>query len=251
MKAYTWKNKRIVFLSVIIIIGIWAVISRIINKEVIIPSPINVLVSLIDLIKSKYFIKIVLETLTRSFISFLISVLSAILFGVLSGLMKSFYNIMLPIVALLKSVPTMAIVILALIWLDSEKAPILIGVILVFPVLYDSVVNGMHSVDNKLIQMAELYSVRKRYIIKDIYMPTVFAFLSSTMGAALGLTLKAIIAGEVLGQPKYSIGGSMQLEKMYLNTSGVFAWIIIVVALTSIFEQTIKVLMSNRFKKLH
>jgi NitT/TauT family transport system permease protein len=172
----------------------------------------------------------------------LISVLSSLVFGILSGLIKSFYNLMKPVVAILKAVPTMAIVILALIWLESEKAPILIGIILVFPVLYHSVVEGMLNVDIKLLQMANLYSVSKKYIIKDIYLPVICSYLSSSIGAALGLTLKAVIAGEVLGQPKYSIGGSMQLEKMYLNTSGVFAWIIIVVLISVIVEGSIKLL---------
>ena len=34
------------------------------------------------------------------------------------------------------------------------------------------------------------------------------------MPSAMGLMLKVIIAGEVLGQPAYSIGGSMNLEKI-------------------------------------
>lgn len=246
MKDYTWKNKKYVWLSVLILLGIWTITAKFIDKEVIIPSPQSVLISLVDLLSSKNFNKIVFSTLSRSFISFLICILSSIILGVLAGMTKTFYNIMMPFVALLKSVPTMAIVILALIWLNSEKAPILIGIVLVFPVLYDSVVNGVINVDKKLIQMAELYSVKKKYIIKDIYMPSIYAYLSSAMGAALGLTLKAVIAGEVLGQPKYSIGGSMQLEKMYLNTSGVFAWIVVIVALVTIFEMIIKILFTKK-----
>ena len=242
MKDSIYKNKRYILLSVIVLVIAWHIIAKLINKEIIVPEPISVLKSLIEIIREKNFKRVLLSSLSRSCISFLISVLTALILGILSGLIKPFYNLMKPVVAILKAVPTMAIVILALIWLESEKAPILIGVILVFPVLYHSVVEGMHSVDIKLLQMAKLYSVSKKYIIKDIYLPVISSYLFSSIGAALGLTLKAVIAGEVLGQPKYSIGGSMQLEKMYLNTSGVFAWIIIVVLISVIVEGSIKLL---------
>ncbi len=45
-----------------------------------------------------------------------------------------------------------------------------------------------------------------------------------------------VIAGEVLSQPKYAIGSNLQLQKMYLNTSGVFAWIIIILVIAKMLE---------------
>ncbi|HAE91256.1 MAG TPA: ABC transporter permease, partial [Tissierella sp.] len=50
------------------------------------------------------------------------------------------------------------------------------------------------------------------------------------------INLKMVIAGEVLSQPKYAIGSNLQLQKMYLNTSGIFAWIIIILFIAKLFE---------------
>ena len=47
-----------------------------------------------------------------------------------------------PILNLLTSTPTMAIIILALIWLDNEIVPMFVGFIMVFPILYETVLNG-------------------------------------------------------------------------------------------------------------
>jgi NitT/TauT family transport system permease protein len=88
--------------------------------------------------------------------------------------------------------------------------------------------------------MARLYKVKKWTVITDIYIPSILMNVNGVMSSALGLNFKVVISGEVLGQPKFSIGSSLQLEKMYLNTSGVFAWIIIIVVLVIISEKLIK-----------
>lgn len=250
MRDYIWKNKKYTYISIAILTLCWILSSKIVNNDVIIPSPRSTIYSLITIITGENFAKYIFKTLSRSLYSFLISVGLSILIGIPAGIAKVFYNMMIPIVSILKSVPTMAIIILTLIWLSSDTAPILIGIIVVFPILYESVVKGMLNVDGKLIQMANLHSVRIGNIIKDIYIPTVYIYLSSVLGSAFGLTLKSVIAGEVLGQPRFSIGGSLQLEKLYLNTSGVFAWIIVVVILTALIEQGIRIIFikSNSWK---
>ena len=160
----------------------------------------------------------------------------SVIMSILSRINNFIYNLMIPIVALLKSVPTMGIVIIALIWLNNDKAPILIGFIIVFPILYEGFIGALKSIDKKLIEMARMYKVSKKNITSMIH------GILPLMPSAMGLMLKVIIAGEVLGQPAYSIGGSMNLEKIYLNTPGVFAWIIIVMIITSIFDFIIKLM---------
>ncbi len=130
----------------------------------------------------------------------------------------------------------MAIIILALIWLNNEIVPIFIGFIMVFPILYETVLKGIQNVDEKIIIMAETYKVDKSTIIKDIYIPSVLLSLNNIISSALGINLKMVIAGEVLSQPKYAIGSNLQLQKMYLNTSGVFAWIIIILVIAKMLE---------------
>jgi NitT/TauT family transport system permease protein len=242
MKDYTCKSSKYVTASIIGLIVFWAIVSKIVNNEVIIPSIKSTTLSLITIIKDKSFIAIMCATLLRSLISFLISFLLAAFFGVIGSISKTVYNFMIPILAFLKAVPTMAVIMLALIWLSNDSAPILIGFIIVFPILYESVLAGVLNVNPKIVDMARLYKVKKWTVIKDIYIPNILMNVNRVMSSALGLNLKVVIAGEVLGQPKYSIGSSLQLEKMYLNTSGVFAWIIIIVISVVILEKLIKLL---------
>jgi len=240
MKDFTWKDKRLSSLSIILLVGLWAILSKVIDNEVIFPTVKSTLISLVEILKDPDFINIIIYSLLRSLIGFLISLLLAIVTGILSSISKLVYSLMNPILNFLSSVPTMAIIILALIWLDSDYAPMFVGFIMIFPILYETVLGGILNVDSKIIEMAHMYKVDRVTIIKDIYIPSILLSLNQVFSSALGTNLKMVIAGEALSQPKYAIGSNLQLEKMYLNTSGVFAWIIIILLISKLLKYLIK-----------
>lgn len=247
MKDYTCRNNKYILISVALIIFTWGVLGESYD-DVIIPSIPSTLKSLDEIIGNGDFLMILFSSLKRFLIAFVITMILSIVISIFSRINNLIYNFMIPIVALLKSVPTMGIVIIALIWLNNDKAPILIGFIIIFPILYEGFVGALKSIDKKLIEMATMYKVSKKNIIKDIYAPSMVHGILPLMPSAMGLMLKVIIAGEVLGQPAYSIGGSMNLEKIYLNTPGVFAWIIIVMIVTSLFDFIIKLSVRRSMK---
>ncbi|MDU2663168.1 MAG: ABC transporter permease, partial [Clostridioides difficile] len=55
------------------------------------------------------------------------------------------------------------------------------------------------------------------------------------------------IAGEVYSQPTYGIGTMIQTEKINFNTSGIFAWIIIVLLISAILQIAQKFLARRAF----
>ncbi|NLW40005.1 MAG: ABC transporter permease subunit [Tissierellia bacterium] len=252
MKIYSLKGRKLVIISKIIIIIFWIIVSRIVDNEVIFPTIKSTISSLIDIIRGPYFFNVIRYSLIRTLVGFTISLILAILIGVLASVFKVILYIMLPIVNFLSSVPTMAIIILALIWLDNEVVPLFVGFIMVFPILYESVLKGIENVDKNIIEMAELYKVDRIHVIKDIYIPNILYSLNSVFSSTLGLNLKMVIAGEALSQPNYGIGSSLQLEKTYLNTPAVFAWIIIILLISKFLEGLLNrldnILHINRWK---
>lgn len=249
MRNFILRDKRYSMISKFIIIFIWILLSKLINNEVMIPTIKSTLISLLNIARDESFFIIIRMTILRSLVGFLISLLLAILLGILSNISKFIYNFMIPVLNFLKSVPTMAIIILALIWLNNNIAPMFVGFIMVFPILYETVLNGILNVDSKIVDMAKLYKVSKTTLIKDIYIPSVFINLKTVFTSTLGLNLKMVIAGEALAQPKHAIGSNLQLQKLYLNTPGVFAWIIIILLTINILEYSLKLIM-KLFKKV-
>jgi len=242
------KNyKEIVYTSasVIALIILWKVISIWVGKEIIIPSPENTLERLIFIIKADNFIPSIINTLTRTVLGFLFAFILAIVLGMLSGFFKPVYYLLRPVVLINKAIPTMSVILIALIWLKSELSPILVGFLVIFPILYSSVILGIRNVDIKLIEMVKMYKLSNIKIIKDIYIPSINSYLTTAASTAMGLNLKVIIAAEVLSQPKVSIGTSFYIEKANLNTAGVFAWSIIAIVIAGVLDGIIKYIKSS------
>ena len=70
------------------------------------------------------------------------------------------------------------------------------------------------------------------------------------MVSTFSLTMKLVVGGEVIGQPKYGIGSAIQLSKMNFDTTSIFAWIVLIAIISMIFEWVNKVLISkvNKWK---
>ena len=247
MKASIFKNKNskellYTIISTIVLIILWKILSVIVDKEILIPSPENTFIETIRIVRGPNFINSVVNTVKRAIMGFMMALAAGISLGMLGGFSKPIYYLLRPIVLINKAVPTMAMILLALIWLQSEKAPILVGFVVIFPVIYENVVQGIRNVDVKLVEMMSMYEVSRLGMLKDLYMPSIRSYLYGGLSAAMGLNLKIIIAAEVLSQPKISMGTSFQIEKANLNTAGVFAWSLITIFLAGLLEQTLKVI---------
>ncbi len=240
MKKSTLRDREISLSSKLLIIIFWIIISRIIDNDIILPTITSTVNGLGKIISNPNFFNIIGYSILRSLFGFVISLSIAILMGVLARISKFIYNLMVPFVNFLSSTPTIAIIILALIWLNNEIVPLFVGFIMVFPILYETILKSMLNIDNKVLEMAKVYNVNRMNIIKEIYLPSIFIGLSNILSSAMGINLKMVIAGEVLSQPRYAIGTNLQLQKIYLNTSGVFAWIIIILAIGKLYEYLMK-----------
>lgn len=242
IQSKIFKEVLYTSISVLFLLVVWKIVSHIVDKEILIPSPESTLREIIRISSNPNFNLALINTIRRSMISFFIALGSGVTLGMLGGFYKPVYYLLKPFVLMNKAVPTMAMILLALIWLESERAPILVGFVVIFPVIYESVVQGIRHVDTKLIEMMDIYEVKSFHRLKDLYIPSIRSYLFGAMTAAVGLNLKIMIAAEVLSQPRISMGTSFQIERANLNTAGVFAWSIITIVIAGLLEQSLKII---------
>lgn len=235
MKKYSLNKIGLKLTFITIWIAIWYCMAEGIGNEILLPSPLMVLSSIKEIMSEKEFTSIILSTLLRASISFICSLTLSIIIGGISSISKLFKEFISPVISILKSIPTMAFVIIALIWIDKDKAPFLIGIMISFPIFYDAIINSVKNVDEDLVDMADVYKVGIIRKINSIYIPSVMFSIHGVLNSTLSLILKVVVAGEIYGQPKYGIGASLQLEKMYLNTTAIFAWIVIIAVICILF----------------
>ena len=249
MKRFMQNSPK--FLSIFFFLIIWEGVALYIDNSLLFPRVSEIFLSLKNLVASGDFILILWNTLSRFFISIVFSLILAIIFSVASYRYEVISFLLFPFIIFLRAVPTIAIIIVVLIWSSVERVPIVGGRLVLFPILCESILGGIKNVDKNLLKMSKVFKVSTKRVVRDIYIPSIYYSISSNIPSYMGLTFKVIIAGEVLSQESLSIGGEIFINKIYLESSNIFAWIIVVIVLNYFLEKGLKTINNRvcRWKK--
>lgn len=162
---------------------------------------------------------------------------AGIFFGSLAFRFRLLQELLEPLMLLAKSIPVASFVILALIWIGSSGLSVFISFLVVFPILYVNTIAGLESTDPKLREMALVFHVSLPRRIRFIYLPALMPYLISSCKIALGMSWKSGIAAEVIGVPSHTIGENLYMAKIYLATPDIFAWTIVIILVSALFEK--------------
>ena len=152
---------------------------------------------------------------------------------------------------LIKSTPVASFIILALVWLTGQWVPVFISFLMVLPVVYSNVFQGLREVDPKLLEMAKVYGMNRQKRVMKIYIPSVLPYMMAACRTALGLSWKAGVAAEVIGVTKNSIGRQLYYSKIYLETADLFAWTAVVIIMSIALEKCFVWAVETVSKKFH
>ncbi|HAS90883.1 MAG TPA: ABC transporter permease [Clostridiales bacterium] len=231
------KNKLLIILFWIFV---WEILSLIIAQEIYLPSPHAAFSSLMNLLISKDTYITVYYSTYRTLTGFFLSCVFGIFLGIISGIHKAVYNLLNPLIVIIRTIPVMSIIIIAIMWFKDTNVPIFVAFLMCFPIIWTNTVSGILSTDVKLLQMCEVYKIKKSRIISSVYFYSSLPYIKAGMISALGIGWKVTSAAEVLSLPKYSIGRFLYDSKVYLEIPDLFAWTIIIVSLSFLFESLLK-----------
>jgi NitT/TauT family transport system permease protein len=223
-------------LAILFILLAWKFTSMGIKNGLILPAPEKTLLDFIRLISSTDFYIALGSTLLRGFFGFIIAFLMAALIGIPAGIIKSVRDFFNPVIVLLRSTPVITFILLALIWFGPDNVPVFIAILTMFPLLCKGFINGIENTDRELVEMANVYKVKRKRILSALYLPSLLPFLFNGMSNALGFGWRAVIIGEVLSQPRWGLGTEMQVAQTYLLVSKLICWSIVAVTIAFIFE---------------
>lgn len=239
MKSKSFSGKIYILISAAIIILIWKLLSLALGAEVILPSPESALDALIRLTGEPGFLSSLSATVKRGILGFLLSAAAALVLGIAAGESPLIFALFRPLLTLIKTIPLLSIILLAVIWLNTESVPVFVCFLVVFPVLCSNVIEGIRNVDSRLLEMASIYRVGKWRIIFQIYLPSLVPYLLAGLSTAAGVTWKAVIAAEVISLPRSGIGTGMETSQLQLDTASLFAWTILAVVISALSEMLV------------
>ncbi|HPT20664.1 MAG TPA: ABC transporter permease subunit [Bacteroidales bacterium] len=240
MKISFTKRQYISLSSVVFMLALWKILSMHFDSDFILPTPEKTLATTLGLFGDSKFLIIVGSTVLRGLAGFILSAIMGLIIGIIAGINSSFNAFLRPILVTIRSTPIIALILLALIWLNPSLVPVFIAMLTMFPFICTNVIDGIKSIDPDLTSMAKFYKINRNKIIREVYIPAILPFIISGASSAMGIGWRAIITGEVLSQPKYGIGTVMQGAQTFLNVDAVIAWTILAVLISYGFEKAIR-----------
>ena len=231
------RSKIKKFLIVLFWLVLWQAAAIVVAAPLYFVGPLETVIELFRQAKTLTFWLSVSASLLRITAGFLAAALCGALFGVLAYVRPLLSDFLSVPMRFLRSVPVAAVVVILLIWWGPKSLVLCISFMVVFPNIYGAMLTGLKAADGKLLEMAKVFKLSRRERFFWIYREAVLPQLDNALCFSLGLCFKAGIAAEIIGLPKNSLGEQLYRDKIYLNTAGVFAWIVVVLILYAVCEK--------------
>ena len=241
MTNYTTKNKIPRPLRSLIAwafwLAVWAGSAALVGQELLIPGPVSVLRTLFELAGTLPFWQSAALSLLRIFGGFAAGVLLGAALAVLTFRFELMDALFSPVIRIVRATPVASFIILTLLWVGHSLVPVFISMLMVTPVVWQSLRTAIEETDAELLEMARVYRFGALKTARLVYLPSVRPAFFAACVTSLGLAWKSGIAAEVLCLPKSAIGTGLYYSKIYLETPSLFAWTAVVVLLSFVLEK--------------
>ncbi len=204
------------------------------------PSPVEVIRALAELLKEKSFYLSVGHSLTRVLSGWLTGVAAGTVLAVITSLWKPVKLFFAPALHVIKATPVASFIILALVLMKKDVVPVFTGFLMSLPIVWANVSEGISAPDDKLLEMARAFGMSKKNELKHIRIPALAPYFTAAATTSMGLTWKACIAAEVICTPARSVGAGIYNAKVYLETPSLFAWTLTVILFSVLLEKILK-----------
>ena len=216
---------------------LWQALSMVFHSALILPSPVDTAKSLVRLAGQGVFWTSSLLSLLRIGAGYVAAVLLGTALGALTAFSPFADTLLRPLRGIMKATPVASFILLVLLWLRTGAVPAFTSFVMVLPLVWADVQEGIRATDARLIEMASLFRFGRKKTLLRVYLPSITPHLLAACATGLGFAWKAGVAAEVLARTAGSIGKNLIESKNYLETPDMFAWTTVVIALSMLFER--------------
>ena len=231
------------------IVLLWAFAALAVDSEYVLPNIGKTLLALTELFKSAEFYTAYFNTLLRSVIAFAVSFLFAFIAAFFAYKSEKARRALKPLIIIIRALPTIAVVLLLVLWTNSKIAPVIVTFLVVFPTLYNNLYAALSKIDTELNEMCKVFGVSNKKRLKKVVFPQVAPEFITSAGAGLTLNLKLMVAAEVLSQTARSMGYLLNTSKIYFEISTMIALVLITVVTGLIIEWVFGILAKKAVKR--
>jgi NitT/TauT family transport system permease protein len=215
----------------------------------VLPSPRAVLVGLVEIVRTGEVWKHTAASLLRIVIGFGAAVVVSVLMALGAFLSRAAGTVVRDTLAVLNSTSVFVWIVISLIWFGlSNWAPIFTTFMITLPVVASNLVEGVASVDRRLLEMGDVYRLSGGEKFTDIVIPSTVPYLVAGMKVGFGLALKVSVVAEIFGVTT-GIGYIMNYSREILATQMVFAWALVMILVMMATDKLVFDAASRRFTR--
>jgi len=205
-----WKRYVVRTAAVIGAIIVWQLCSAYSFNFIIsfenIPKPTVVGAQFITLLGTEIFYKHILVSLERILIGFSLATLLGVTAGVLMGRSKIMCDILMPYIEILRPIPAVAWIPLAILMLPTEESSIIYITFLgaFFPIVLNTV-HGVEQTEETLVRAARSLGASNFAILRHVILPGALPSIMAGLAIGMGVSWFSLLAGEIISG-QYGIG---------------------------------------------
>ncbi len=219
--------------------------ASILDQPILLVSPVDVVVRLGHLVVTVDFWTSVGRSFARITLGFLAGVIAGLLTAGAAAATRIAEELLAPLMSAIRSTPVVSFVILVLIWFGSARLTSVVSFLMVVPIIYANVLEGIRRRDVTMLEMAQVFAVPWPRRFRAVDVPEVLPYLVAGCRSSVGLAWKSGVAAEVIGLPAGTIGERLYQAKIFLSTADLFAWTLVIVLLAFAVEKVIVALLDR------
>jgi NitT/TauT family transport system permease protein len=212
--------------SVVVIITLWTVGSRLIDNPLFLPSLPRVGKNWIDMVQHQHFLDDVAWSTFRILTGFLIAAAMAVPLGLLMGSFEVVRSFFQPPINAIRYMPASAFIVLLIVLVgigEQEKLTLIwIGV---FFQLVLMVMDIAHRVPDEMLNVAYTLGASRWKVFYKVFLPATFPEVVDALRITIGWAWTYLIVAELLAADR-GIGTFILISERYLRTDRIIAAII-------------------------
>ena len=223
-------------------LAVWEIASRCINNQILIAGPWDTVKALYEMSKEKDFYLSLKNSFVNISLGIILGCAAGVILASLSAGVSLVGEVLSPFIKVIKAIPVASFVVMMLLWFGNKKLSLVIAALITMPIFYLSFLEGIRSVDKKMLEMADVFKMGRISRIRYIYLPSLRPVVFSSASLAIGMGWRSGAAAEVIGQPLKTMGNGLYRAKISLETDRLFAWTFMIILVSVLSEKAFRLL---------
>lgn len=175
-------------------------------------------------------------TLVETVLAFILGTVLGLVFGLWLALSDTAAKLLNPYVTALNSMPRVILAPIFAVWFGLDiKSKVVLGITLVFFIVFFSVYNGVREVSQTILANARMLGANRRQLLRHVYLPSATSWVFSSLHASVGMAFVGAVVGEYLGSAR-GVGYLILQAEGVFDINTVFAGVLVLTACALVLD---------------